>query len=96
MLVANQISLQRGYIPKKMTEGLNGAIRRIIIPGFIKKEYFAGGRYLEILKKDKKFEGKFHSCILFEEDGVKKNSYLTDAEISRAIQGVFYKKMPNS
>lgn len=96
MLVANQISLQRGYILKKMAEELDGAIRRIITPGFMKKEYFAGGRYLEVLKKDKKFEGKFHSCILFEGDGVKKHSDITDAEIASAIQGVFNKKMPNS
>ena len=89
MLIANQISFQRGYISERMIKELNDAIGRIITPGLIKKEYFSGGRYLETMKKDKKFTGKLHTCILFEGDGVKRHSDIRDEEIVSAIEKIF-------
>lgn len=88
MLIANQISFQRGYISERMIEELNGAIERIITPGLIEKEYFSGEKYLEIMKKDKKYTGKLHTCILFEGDGVKRHSDIRDEEIVSAIEKI--------
>lgn len=89
MLIANQISFQRGYISEKMLMELNDAIGKIITSGIIKKEYFSGDRYLEIMKKDKKYTGKLHTCILFEGNGVKRHSDIRDEEIVSAIEKVF-------
>lgn len=90
MMIANQISFQRGYISERMIKELNDAIGRIITPGLIKKEYFSGDRYLEIMKKDKKFTGKFHTCILFEGNEVKRHSDIRDEEVVSAIEKIYY------
>lgn len=89
MLIADQISLQRGYISEAMNEELKEAFNRIITPGLVKKAYFSGNRYLEIMKKDKKFTGRFHTCILFDGNSVKKHSDVVDEEIVSAIEKIF-------
>lgn len=89
MLIANQISFQREYISEAMAKELNDAIGRIITPGLIKKEYFSNERYLQIMRKDKKFTGEFHTCILFEGNGVKKYADVKDEEIVSAIEKIF-------
>lgn len=89
MLIAIQISYQRRYISKDMLEELNSSIHKIITPNLIKKEYFLDNKYLEIMKKDKKFTGKLHTCILLSGNNVKKYNDIKDEEIIKAIEDVF-------
>lgn len=89
MLIANQISYQRGYISKGILEELDMTIWKVIIPDLIKKDYFSSNRYLNVMKKDKKFTGKLHTCILFDGYGVKKYSNIKDEEVLQAIDIIF-------
>lgn len=89
MLIANQISFQRGYISGEVQKELNAVIRKIITPDLLKREYFSDGRYLDAMKKDKKFTGILHTCILFDGKGVKKHTDIKDEEILYAINSIF-------
>jgi len=89
MMLANRISYERGYISQDMLEELNGAIEKIVMQELLKAEYFSSDTYLKVLKKDKKFTGKLHTCILFDGDGVKRHSDITDEEIMDSIKKFF-------
>lgn len=89
MMIANQISYQRGYITKEMCNEINMTIQKIILPEHINKNYFERDRYLDALKKDKKYDGKKHVCILYDGNGVKKYSDIEDDEIMKAVVEIF-------
>ena len=50
----------------------------------MQKDFFVDN-YLTALKKDKKYTGKSHACILASEEGVQKYSDVTDEEVTAAV-----------
>lgn len=92
MLIANRISYKRGYISKEILDDFVHSIWKIITPELLKVEFFSEKRYLNAMKKDKKFKGTFHTCILFQGDGVKKHSDITDGEVLEAIEHSFFEE----
>lgn len=89
MMIANQISFHRSYIPKEMMESINLAISRIVSENLLKKEYLVAGDYLNAMKKDKKFTGNLHTCILFTGRKVERCSDISDDEIMEAVDSAF-------
>lgn len=89
IMIANQISFHRGYISKEKLETINAAITRIVSDNLLKKDYFAESNYLNAMKKDKKFTGDLHTCILFTGNGVERYSDISDDEIISAINTTF-------
>jgi 3-dehydroquinate synthase len=89
IMIANEISYQRGYITKQMKEELNQSVWKIVMPELLKEAYFKENIYLETLRKDKKYTGGKHTCILFSGDGVEKYSDIESEEIVQAIHCAF-------
>jgi len=89
MMVANRISCERGYISEDKLDVLNSAIAKVVTMELLKKEYFVTEEYLAVMKKDKKYTGTYHTCILFTGDGVERYSDVTDEEIINAIEKTF-------
>lgn len=90
MLIANEISYRRGYIKEELREEMCNAIRSIVSEELIEREYFSSEGYLAVLKKDKKYTGGTHTCILLDKDGkyVKRYKDITDQEIINACEEV--------
>lgn len=55
----------------------------------LKKEYLVAGDYLNAMKKDKKFTGNLHTCILFTGRKVERYSDISDDEIMEAVDSAF-------
>lgn len=91
ILIANEISLSRGYITKEKNKSIRKLITMIISPEVLKEEYFVEDKYLETLRKDKKYTGGKHTCILFNGDGVEKFSDVNDEEICVAVKSMLSK-----
>jgi len=91
MMIANEISCARGYISEQMKVQLNKAIKEIVHSDLIKAEYFDESRYLPTLRKDKKYTGGKHTCILFNGDSVARYSDIKDEEIVAAINNMLGK-----
>lgn len=91
MMIANEISEARGYISGQCKAEVNEKIARIIQKSLLCSEYLEPDRYLEILKKDKKYTGMMHNCILWNMEGVKKYRDVTDEEIISASRKVLEK-----
>jgi 3-dehydroquinate synthase len=92
IIIANEISCKRGYISTQTKDELNQAVWRIVTPSLLRREYFEGEKYIQTLRKDKKYTGGKHTCILFYGDGVRKYSDVGDEEILAAIENVFKNK----
>lgn len=89
MMIANEISFGRGYIGREMADEICRSLWRITTPGLLKEEYFAEDAYLGTMKKDKKYTGGAHTCILFHGNGVEKHSDVNDREVMEAIGRLF-------
>lgn len=89
MMIANEISAARNYITEERKQEVNSAIAHFVDMSLLKKEYVRPEIYLSALKKDKKFLGTAHNCILWSETGVKKYSDISDAEIIAACKNLF-------
>lgn len=81
MMIANEISEARGYISRQLKEEVHANIGRIVNKELLRPEYLKSEVYLETLRKDKKYMGNLHSCILWDGKGVEKYSDITDEEI---------------
>lgn len=84
MMIANRISCQRGYISREMLQEIDTAIWNIVMPELVCRDFFAEALYLNAMKKDKKYTGGQHTCILFDGDGVGKYTDIRDGEIMDA------------
>ncbi len=91
MMIANEISCARGYISEQMKLQLNEAIKKIVSYDLIKTEYFDESKYLSTLRKDKKYTGGNHTCILFKGDSVARYSDIRDEEIMTAVKNMLGK-----
>ena len=89
MMIANQISFQRGHISEEMLQTIKSTLLKIVTPELLRKEYLTGDAYLNVMKKDKKYTGNLHTCILFTGDGVKRYADISDEEIVEAINNTF-------
>ena len=89
IMIANEISLMRGYISEEVVEETSEFIQKIITLNTVKKDFFTRDSYLTILKKDKKYTGTTHNCILFHGNEVKKHGDVTDEEVMTAVENFF-------
>lgn len=88
IMIANEISEARGYISEQCKKQVKQRITAIVNRELLKPEYFNPREYLGVLKKDKKYTGGTHNCILWSEDGVKKYTDVMDEEIICACRKV--------
>lgn len=88
MMIANEIATARGFISEQRKEEVNQMLSSIVIREMLKLEYLEIEKYLGVLKKDKKYTGGKHNCILWNEQGVKKYNDVTDEEIVSACRKV--------
>ena len=88
MMIANEISEARGYISRRRKEDVKVNIELIVNRELICPAYLDADRYIAALRKDKKFTGSLHNCILWNEEGVKKYNDVTDEEIVCACEKV--------
>ncbi len=91
MMIANEISEARGYISRQCKEEINEKIGEIVTRDLLRPEYLDSEQYLEALKKDKKYTGTTHNCILWDGEGVKKYTDITDQEIITACNKILKK-----
>ena len=84
ILIADEISVQRGLMGDGYREQIAEAIHGIVSLELLQLDYFSNG-YLDALKKDKKYTGKSHACILASEQGVRKYTDVTDKEVMTAV-----------
>lgn len=89
MLMANEISAARGYISRYLKEEVKRSIGAIVNKELLKPEYLEWNKYLGALKKDKKYTGNLHNCILWNGNEVKKYDDVTDDEIACACNFLF-------
>ena len=88
MMIANEIASTRGFISDQRKAEVNQMLSSIVIRELLKPEYLELERYLGVLKKDKKYTGGKHNCILWNEQGVNKYNDVTDEEIANACRKV--------
>lgn len=91
MMIANEISERRGYISEQCKTEVSNAITKIIQRDLLRPDYLEAEKYLKILKKDKKYTGMMHNCILLNKEGVKKYKDVTDEEVICASKRVLEK-----
>ena len=84
ILIADEISVQRGLMGDGYREQIAEAIHRVVSLELLQSEYFSND-YPDALKKDKKYTDKGHSCILASERGVKKYTDVTDEEVMAGV-----------
>ncbi len=89
MMIANAISQARGYISCERRNEVFSTLAAIVNNNLLKPEYLAPESYLGALKKDKKYTGDLHSCILWNGNEVRKHNDVTDEEILRACNAMF-------
>lgn len=93
IIIANDLACGRGLITQKRNEQIKAALFRIIQNELLKREYFDAEAFIAAMKKDKKFNGTTHACILLneKENQVQRYSDVMDEEIAKALQ-VFVKE----
>lgn len=85
IMIANRISVHRGILKFEIEERIRGTMGRIISSLPEMKAFLKDSRLLETMKKDKKYTGRTHACILFNGDGVQKYTDVTDEEVNKAL-----------
>lgn len=84
IMIANEIAYNRGLMTEEYKTQIWERVKSIVSFELLKREYFCDA-YLVALKKDKKYTGKSHACILASEDGVEKYNDVTDKEVMLAV-----------
>jgi len=87
LLIANDISLQRGYISQEFNFSINNVIVKIISKNLLDEKYFDHEKILFSMKKDKKYSTT-HNCILLEQNGANKHP-VQNLEIKSALRNVY-------
>lgn len=85
MLIANELSFARGLIGKEYRNTMRDTLRQIIQLSLISDGLLDGEALLPAMRKDKKFTGTTHTCILVDEHEAKKYTDVTDEEITKAL-----------
>lgn len=84
IMIANEIAYNRGLMTEEYKKQIMDMIENIVSLELLQQDYF-GDAYLAALKKDKKYTGTSHACILASENGVKKYADVTDEEVMSAV-----------
>lgn len=87
ILIANEISVKRGILSIDYCNDIFRYITRIISEGLLRKEYFSES-LISIMKKDKKFTGQTHTCILLSDSKIIKFDDVADEEIKQALASI--------
>lgn len=85
ILIANEISFLRGLLSEQYRDDIYKTLIRIINIDRVKPEYIEPERMLSYMRKDKKYQGNSHTCILSDENSVKKYFDVTDEEVKKAL-----------
>lgn len=85
ILIANEVSVQRGLMLEEYKNEIAATVSRIVSLELLQEDFFADN-YLVALKKDKKYTGTSHACILATATGVRKYSDVSDEEIMTAVE----------
>lgn len=83
--IANEISFKRSLLTSKYREDIQTAILQIITKEKLDMSYFEPSAILSAMRKDKKYSGGLHTCILANENSVKKYADIADGEIMDAL-----------
>ncbi|MFA6626975.1 MAG: 3-dehydroquinate synthase [Bacilli bacterium] len=87
LLIANEISVKRGLLKTDYNKEIRLAVARILSKELLKNEYLSNN-VIEKMKKDKKFLGTFHSCILLSDTEIKKYNDVTDSEVADSLEKI--------
>lgn len=85
-MVANEISLSRGLIPEQYRDDMRDTFAEIISRELLSAKLFDGQKIIPIMRKDKKYTGNAHTCILVDEQEAKKYNDVNDVEIENALE----------
>lgn len=85
IVIANRISLRRNLIANNYCEDIQKALFQIITKEKLDTTYFEPSAMIPAMRKDKKFSGGLHTCILADEKGVKKYDDIRDEEVAEAL-----------
>lgn len=88
MIAANEISYMRGMISKDYRDDMCDAILRILDSNLVRPEYLDAETVIPAMRKDKKFLGGTHTCILVDEKQAKKYNDVSNREVSEALEKV--------
>lgn len=88
LMISNEISLHRGLIQEAYRNDMRDTMRQIIQPEIIPAGLLRGQTLLPAMRKDKKFLGQMHTCILVDEQCAQKYKDVTDEEICSAVQEI--------
>jgi len=83
LLIANNVSLQRGFITDEYNSFVLGNVAKILSREMIREEFFDPLKVLPYMKKDKKYQGR-HNCILLDANGANKYP-VSETEIGSAL-----------
>ena len=86
MLVANKVSLHRGYITSDFDSFVFGTVAKLLSENLIEDDIFDPEKMLPRMKRDKKYQGS-HNCILLSEKGGDKYP-VAESEIKEALGDV--------
>lgn len=86
VLMANSLAYSRGYITREKKEEIEGLLAHIYQKELLQSDYFLAERFITAMRKDKKFTGQLHTCILLTMNGVKKFTDVTDSEIDEVLE----------
>lgn len=84
IMIANEVARSRKLMTEDYQQQIADTIKGIVSMELLRRDYF-GDAYLTALKKDKKYTGKSHACILASAEGVKKYADVTDDEVMAAV-----------
>ncbi len=88
MLAANEISCKRGLISETYKNDMFAALVKIINVELVKPEYLEAESVIPSMKKDKKYLGGKHTCILVDEKQARKYTDVTNEEIKDALNTI--------
>ncbi|MFA5223359.1 MAG: 3-dehydroquinate synthase, partial [Bacilli bacterium] len=90
ILIANEISMQRGILRDDYAFDIFKSLVRVISNELLQKSHFSEN-LISIMKKDKKFAGLTHTCILLDNNKINKCLDVTDDEIRQALDSIVKK-----
>lgn len=83
--IANEISFKRGLLSNQYRKDVQKAMIQIITKDKLDMSYFEPSVMIPMMQKDKKYSGGLHTCILADENEVKKYTDITNEDVTEAL-----------
>ena len=85
LMIANEVSLSRGLISRAYRDDMCDTLTQILETSLLDGHLLSSDVLIPAMRKDKKFLGHTHTCILVDETCARKYTDIHDEEIAQAL-----------